>query len=203
MNDQRRIIVYIATSADGFIARSDGSVDWLSRPRTAGDHGMSEFYKTIDAIIWGRATFDQAVQRFGGKVEKLADPRAKIKNYVISHRPGPSLPGLEFVNEPLDEFAARLRAQPGKNVWIMGGGGIIGSLLDVGGVDEFIIHVIPTFIGEGIPLIAPGSRTVELELVDTKAWKDGVTKLHYKVLPATTSKPTPVKKAKPKSKKRN
>jgi dihydrofolate reductase len=203
MNDQRRIIVYIAISADGFIARSDGSVDWLNRPRTAGDYGMSEFYKTIDTIIWGRTTFDQAVQRFGGKVEKLADRRAKIKNYVISHRPGPSLPGLEFVNEPLDEFAARLRAQPGKNVWIMGGGGIIGSLLDVGGVDEFIIHVIPTFIGEGIPLIAPRQRTVELELVDTKVWPDGVTKLHYKVLPPSTSKRPSTKKSKPTKKTAN
>src|SRR4030095_575966 len=103
------------------------------------------------------------------------------KNYVISHRPGPSLPGLEFVNEPLDEFAARLRAQPGKNVWIMGGGGIIGSLLDVGGVDEFIIHVIPTFIGEGIPLIAPRQRRVRLRLLSSKQFSDGVVRLHYAV----------------------
>ena len=53
----RKIIAYIATSADGYIARSDGNVDWLNRPRTAGDYGMGDFLKTIDTVLWGRKTF--------------------------------------------------------------------------------------------------------------------------------------------------
>lgn len=57
----RKIIVYIATSADGYIARRDGSVDWLNRPRTAGDYGMRDFFKTIDTILRGRATYDQSL----------------------------------------------------------------------------------------------------------------------------------------------
>jgi dihydrofolate reductase len=187
MADQRKIIVYIASSADGYIARRDGNVDWLNRPRTAGDCGMAEFHKSIDTIIWGRRTFDEAVARFGGKVEALADPKSKIKNYVVSHRPGVSIPGLEFVREPIGAFAKRLRALPGKDIWMMGGGGVIASFLDESQIDEFIIHVIPTFIGEGIPLIEPRSLTVELELLDTKIWADGVVKLHYKVLPPKSS----------------
>ena len=201
MSDQRKSIVYIAVSADGYIARPDGSVDWLDRPRTAGDYGMAAFQKTIDTIIFGRRTFDEAVERFfGGNPEKFVDRRSKIKNYVISHRPGPSVPGLEFVNEPLDAFVKGLRAQPGKNIWVMGGGGVIGSLLDVGGIDEFIINVIPTFIGEGVPLIAPQRRTVKLQLIDTNAWKDGVTKLHYKVLLPSRSKQPSAKKSKTRNK---
>jgi len=74
-----------------------------------------------------------------------------------------------------------LRAQKGKDIWMMGGGGIIGSFLDAGAIDEFIIHVIPTFIGEGIPLIAPRHRTVPLKLLAVKKFSDGVVRLHYSV----------------------
>ena len=70
MNSERKIIVYIATSADGYIARADGNVDWLNRPRTAGDYGMGEFYKSIDTILWGRKTSRPILQKF---VSKKAD----------------------------------------------------------------------------------------------------------------------------------
>ena len=176
----RKIIVYIATSADGYIARTDGNVDWLDRPRTVGYYGMAEFHKSIDTIIWGRRTVDEAIARLGS-AKALVSPKSKIKNYVISHRPGPSWPGLEFINEPISDFAQRLRAEPGKDIWVMGGGGVIASLLDAGEIDEFIIHVIPTFIGEGIPLIEHRARTVQLELLEEKAWPDGVVELHYNV----------------------
>ena len=58
---KRKIIVYIATSADGFIARADGSVDWLDRPRPKGNYGMGAFYKSIDTILWGRKTYETAL----------------------------------------------------------------------------------------------------------------------------------------------
>jgi hypothetical protein len=61
MVHQRKIVVYIAASADGFIARSDGSVDWLDRPRPKGNYDMSAFYKSIDTILWGGKTYDMAL----------------------------------------------------------------------------------------------------------------------------------------------
>ena len=61
MLHNRKIIVYIATSADGFIARSDGSVDWLDRPRPKGNYGMGAFYKSIDTVLWGRKTCEMAL----------------------------------------------------------------------------------------------------------------------------------------------
>src|SRR5215468_10340162 len=61
MKRQRKIIVYIATSADGYIARPDGGVDWLNRPRTTGDYGMGTFLRSIDTVLWGRKTYDQAM----------------------------------------------------------------------------------------------------------------------------------------------
>jgi dihydrofolate reductase len=180
----RKIIVYIATSADGFIARKDGAVDWLDRPPPKGeDYGMAAFYKSVDTVIYGRKTYDVAVKFIEEGIEIPDDGRA-IRNYVFSRRRPPKkvLPGFEFVKESIKKFAKRLRAQKGKDIWMMGGGGIIASFLDEGEIDEFIIHVIPTFIGEGIPLIAPRHRTVPLKLLSTKKYSDGVVRLHYAVI---------------------
>jgi len=174
----RKIITYIATSADGFIARKDGSYDWLNRPGKV-DYGMNEFFKSIDAILWGRNTYDMSLG-FGKKGGGLFS--SKVKNYVFTHKPPKkSTKQIEFVNEPIKKFAKRIRETEGKDVWMMGGGGVIASFLDAGELDEFIIHVIPTFIGEGIPLIAPARRDVQLSLLDTHAYEDGVVRMHYAV----------------------
>jgi dihydrofolate reductase len=177
---ERKIIVYLATSADGFIARKDGSVDWLERPRPKGNYGMGEFSKSVDAILLGRKTYDWFL-RFLKSGQKAPD-MGGIKYYAFSRKPPKKvIEGFEFVEEPIKKFAKRLRAQKGKDIWMMGGGGIIGSFLDAGAIDEFIIHIIPTFIGEGIPLIAPRHRTVPLKLLSTKKFPDGVVRLHYAV----------------------
>jgi dihydrofolate reductase len=178
MKTKRKIIVYIATSADGYIARRDGSVDWLDRPRTAGDYGMAKFFRSIDTILWGRKTYDQSLAMMG----KGGGYGPNIKNYVFSRRPhGFSSPGVEFVDEPIGTFAKRLRAEAGKDIWMMGGAGLIASFLDEGELDEFMIHVIPTFIGEGIPLIQPRHRLVALKLRSVRRYPDGVVRLHYAV----------------------
>jgi dihydrofolate reductase len=193
---QRKIIAYIATSADGFIARKDGNVEWLNRPRTAGDYGMGAFFKTIDTILWGRKSYETALG-FGQKGGGLGYG-SKIKNYVFTRHPKKFIDSeLEFVSEPIKDFASRLRAQPGKDIWMMGGGGIIASFLDAGEIDEFIIHVIPTFIGEGIPLIEPRYRLVSLKLLGTHAYPDGVVRLHYEV---EREKPKPAKRRRRSSK---
>jgi dihydrofolate reductase len=184
----RKIIVYIATSADGFIARKDGGIDWLDRPRTAGDYGMGAFYKSIDTILLGRKTYDFVVQ-FQKEGKDTPDNDTGIRNYAFSRRPPRKvLPGFEFVTEPIKKFATRLRSEKGKDIWMMGGGGIIASFLDEGEIDEFIIHVIPVFIGEGIPLIAPRHRTVPLKLLSIKKYSDGVVRLHYAVKKARSKK---------------
>jgi len=178
----RKIIVYIATSADGFIARNDGAVDWLDRPRPKGNYGMAEFYNSIDAILLGRKTYDFVVQ-FVKEGKSIPKADHEPMHYAFSrHPPKKVLPGFEFVKEPIKKFAKSLRAKKGKDIWMMGGGGIIASFLDEGEIDEFIIHVIPTFIGEGIPLVAPRNRTVPLKLLSSKQFSDGVMRLHYEVV---------------------
>ena len=182
MRTGRKIIVCIATSADGYIARPDGDVEWLNRrPRTV-DYGLREFYPTIDTILWGRKTYDWALNYYAkmGKKEGMFD--TKLANYVFSRNPPErAAPGVRFVSEPVQAFAQRLRATPGKQIWMMGGGELIASFLDAGEIDEFDIHVIPVFIGEGIPLIAPRHRDVPLRLLLSRNYPDGVVRLHYEV----------------------
>jgi dihydrofolate reductase len=182
MKPRRKIIVYIATSADGYIARPDGDVEWLNRrPRTV-DYGMREFCPTIDTILWGRKTYDWLLDfcRKTGKTKGLFD--TKLANYVFSRKPPRrAVPGVEFVSGPVKAFARRLRAAPGKHVWMMGGGELIASFLDAGEIDEADIHVVPVFIGEGIPLVAPRHRDVPLRLRSARKYPDGVVRLRYDV----------------------
>jgi len=182
MSARRKIIVYIATSADGYIARPDGDVEWLNRrPRTV-DYGMREFYRTIDTILWGRRTYDWLLNynKKKGRTKGLFD--AKLANYVFSRTPPKrAAPGVEFVTGPVKAFAQRLRTTPGKHIWMMGGGGLIASFLDASQIDEFDIHVIPVFIGEGISLVAPRHRDVPLRLRSAKKYPDGVVRLRYEV----------------------
>jgi dihydrofolate reductase len=174
--NNRKIIVHIATSADGYIARPDGDIEWLTeRPAPKGFYGISKFTNSIDTILLGRKTYDLSVQ-MGAKFDKTP-------HYVFSRRPPPaSVPaGVEFVTEAVGAFAKRLRTGKGKDIWMIGGGEIIASFLDEGAIDEFIISVIPTFIGEGIPLIAHRHRHVPLRLQFVRRFSDSVVQVHYKV----------------------
>ena len=182
MKGGRKIIVYIATSADGFIARPDGDVEWLNRRPHTLDYGMRAFYSTIDTILIGRKTYDWALDYQKKKGSKAAIFDKKVANYVFSRKPPKKVAaGVEFVSEPVKTFARRLRSSPGKHIWMMGGGELIASFLDAGEIDEFDIHVIPVLIGEGIPLVAPRHRDVPLSLRSTRKYPDGVVQLRYKV----------------------
>jgi dihydrofolate reductase len=189
MKARRKIIVYIATSADGYIARPDGGVEWLNRrPRTI-DYGMRAFYRTIDTILWGRKTYDWVLNYYKKKGTQGGMFDTKLANYVFSRRPPKrAARGVEFVSEPVKAFALRLRAKLGKHIWMMGGGELIASFLDAGEIDDLDIHVIPTFIGEGIPLVAPRHRDVPLRLRSARKYPDGVVRLRYEV--ASSSAPT-------------
>ena len=183
MKAARKIIVYVATSADGYIARPDGDVEWLNRMPQGVDYGMKAFYPTIDTILWGRKTYDWLLAYFRkrGRTTGLFDTTRT--NYVFSRTPPKKpAPGVQFVSKPVRAFARRLRETPGKHIWMMGGGGLIASFLDAGEIDEFDIHVMPVFIGKGIPLVAPRHRDIALRLRSSTKFRDGVVRLRYEVV---------------------
>jgi len=173
----RKVIVHIATSADGYIARPDGDIDWLtSRPAPKGFYGMGAFMKTIDTLVMGRKTYEAGL-RLGGKYD------GKERTVVFSHqaRPAGAPRGVDFVSEPIAAFVGRLRDQPGKDIWLMGGGELIADFLDAQAIDEFVISMVPVFIGDGIPLIARRHRETVLELKGMKSFDDGLVQLHFAV----------------------
>jgi dihydrofolate reductase len=174
---RRKVIVHIATSADGYIARSDGDLEWLtSRPAPEGFYGMNAFMKSVDTKVLGRKTYEASL-RMG------ATFNAKSRTIVFSRSspPADAPPGVEFVNDAIGPFVGGLREQPGKDIWLMGGGEIIASFLDEQAIDEFVISVAPVFIGEGIPLIARRHRHVPLALRSIERFEDGLVQLHYGV----------------------
>ncbi len=133
---KRTIIVYIAASVDGFIARPDGSVDWLDRARPKGNYSLGAFHKSIDTILWSRKTCDMALDfQKKGVTGSAFDTR--VKNYVFTRSlpPSPAPAGVEFVNEPIKAFATCLREKEGKDIRMMGGAGIIASFLDEGEIE--------------------------------------------------------------------
>ena len=174
---RRKVIVHIATSADGYIARTDGDLEWLtSRPAPKGFYGMNAFMKSVDTMVLGRKTYAVSL-RLGAKFD------SQDRTIVFSHDPAPAdaPSGVEFVSEAIGPFVSRLREQPGKDIWLMGGGEIIASFLDAQAIDELVISVVPVFIGEGIPLIGRRDRHQSLELQSVERFDDGLVQLHYRV----------------------
>jgi len=177
MTKRRNVIVHIATSADGYIARPDGDLEWLtSRPAPAGFYGMTAFMRSIDTKLLGRKTYEESL-RMGAKFDSGA------RTIVFSrHAPPADAPSsVEFVSGAIGPFVSRLREQPGKDIWLMGGGELIASFLDEQAIDEFVISVAPVFIGDGIPLIARRHRHVPLDLHSVERFEDGLVQLRYRV----------------------
>jgi dihydrofolate reductase len=177
MTNRRNVIVHIATSADGYIARPDGDLDWLtSRPAPEGFYGMNAFVKSIDTKLLGRKTYEVGL-RLGAKFD------SKTRTIVFSrHAPPADAPsGVEFVSGAIGSFVSHLREQPGKDIWLMGGGDLIASFLDEQAIDQFVISVVPVFIGDGIPLIARRHRHVPLHLHSIERFTDGVVQLRYRL----------------------
>ena len=179
MTTRRKVIVHIGASADGYIARPDGDLDWLtSRPAPKGFYGMNAFMKTIDTMLLGRKTYEVSL-RMGAKFDSTS------RTIVFSRQapPADAPSGVEFVRGAIGPFVSQLRERPGKDIWLMGGGDLIASCLDELVIDEFVISVVPVFIGDGIPLIARRDRHAPLELQSVERFDDGLVQLRYRVHP--------------------
>lgn len=116
-------------------------------PCSEGFYGISAFMKSIDTKLLGRRTYEASL-RMGAKF----DSNSRYIVFSRHARPADAPSGVELLSEPIGPFVSRLREQPGKDIWLMGGGDLIASFLDEHAIDEFIISRAPVFIGNGIPL---------------------------------------------------
>ena len=144
----RKVILYIATSLDGFIAEKDGGLDWLEKfPHPEGeDYGYVDLLNRIDTTLMGRNTFD-FVANYDGPF-----PYPDTTNYVFSNRDIESILPIEIISGDAVAFLKHLKSKRGKDIWLIGGGHLNTSFANAGLIDEIILTQIPVFLGEGIPV---------------------------------------------------
>lgn len=166
----RKLVVFIATSFDGYIAASDGGIDWLF---TDADYGYSAFYDRIDAVLMGRQTFDQ-ILTFGDY------PYVGKENYVFTSKPsGLSHEHAPFVSGDVGGFLRSLREKPGRDIWLVGGARLIEQFVEQGLVDEWVISVHPILLGGGVRLFSGSFSLIPLELQSVQRYASGLVQLHY------------------------
>lgn len=166
---------YMAVSADGYIARTDGSVDWL-HDYDPVEFGYNDFYAGLGHIVMGRASYEQA-RAFGPDWHYAGKPCT-----VVTSRPLPEPPaGVRAHPAGFAALAQELRRTAQGDVWLFGGARLWAGFLSVGAVDRFELYVIPILLGRGMPLL-PEARDVRLHLRESETLTRGVMKLAYDVV---------------------
>jgi len=171
----RKVVLYIATSLDGYIAGVNDSLEWLFRVEGEGDNGYSEFYETVDTILMGRKTYEQILV-----LEKGKFPYQNKKCYVFSQSITGSDENVEFVHKDIVSFVNELKEQSGKNIWMEGGGELLHFFLKEKLIDEIRVTIAPAIIGKGIPLFKEGDYAMDLLLKGMKKYNQFV-ELQYDV----------------------
>ncbi|PRY07390.1 dihydrofolate reductase [Pontibacter ummariensis] len=175
MTPERKVVVYIAMSLDGYIAGPNDDLTFLSTVEKEGeDYGYSAFYKTVDTIILGRKTYDWVMKQVP------VFPHSGKESYILTSTARPAIGKTRFYTGDVKELIAKLKSQPGKNIFIDGGAETVTALLQDKLVDEFYISIIPILLGEGIRLFKDGRPAQQLKLVETKPYDTGLVQLHYK-----------------------
>ncbi len=171
----RKVVLYIAMSLDGYIAKPNDDLDFLSVVEQEGlDYGYADFLKTVDAVIVGRKTYDK-VKSMG-----FDYPHSDKDSYIITRTPRPDIGSIIFFTGDLKSLVDKLKSEEGKKIYCDGGAELVNELLKLDLIDEFIISVIPILVGNGTKLFNDGRPEQKLELISMKQFDKGLTQLHYK-----------------------
>ncbi len=173
--DRPSCSVFIAMSLDGFIARKDGSIDWLSKVEVAGeDYGYQSFFESVDALVIGRGTYDVAL-KFD------AWPYGTKRCVVLSNRPCSSLHGEELHRGDPRPLLARLQQEGARRVYV-DGGRVISQFFELGLLDEVTVSVVPILLGSGIRLFSEATHETQLRLLSSESFNSGLVQLRYAVV---------------------
>lgn len=173
----RKLILYIATSLDGYIAKPNDNLDFLSIVEQEGqDYGYEDFIKTVDTVIVGRKTYDTVISM------GFEFPHTNKNAYIITRSPRPSIGSVHFYTGNIKSLVVKLKSENGKNIFCDGGSEIVNELLKENLIDELIISVIPILVGNGTKLFKDGRPEQKLELLSATHFEKGLAQLHYKCL---------------------
>lgn len=174
MESERKVILYIAMSLDGYIAQADDDLSFLSMVEQEGeDYGYTKFIDTVDAVIVGRRTYDKVLSM------GYDFPHSSKDAYIVTRTPRPALGSVKFYTGDLKDLVLRLKKTSGKNIFVDGGAQVVHQLLLDDLIDEFYISIIPILLGDGIPLFQKGRPQTTLTLVSTTSFDKGLVQLHY------------------------
>ena len=169
----RRLRYQVAVSLDGFIAGPNGEYDWIVMDPAID---FAALFKEFDTAVMGRKTYEVVTAQGGHG----AMPGLEVVVFSRTLRPA-THPGVRIVNDDPREVVAALKAKPGRDIWLYGGGDFFRSLLDAGLVDTVEVAVVPVLLGGGVPLLPPGAAT-KLTLADQKTLPaSGIVALSYSI----------------------
>jgi len=170
----RSVILYIAMSLDGSIAKSDGDLSFLSLVEKDGeDYGYTAFMESIDTVILGRKTYDKVLSM----VAELAYGERDV--YVLTRTPRPDSGKIKFYSGDLAELISNLKKQNGKKIFCDGGAETVSQFLQNELFDELVISIIPVLLGDGIKLFGKSFPEQNLKLTGYKTYEKGLVQLHY------------------------
>jgi dihydrofolate reductase len=169
----RSVRYQVATSLDGYIAGPNGEADWIIMDP---EIDFSALFEQFDTFLLGRRTFEAMARSRQGVIPGM-------KTFVFSRTlRQQDYSGVTIVAEGMKEIVAALRAEPGKDIWLFGGGVLFCSLLDAALVDTVEVAIIPVLLGGGIPLLPPPAKQANLKLTGQKVYsKTGIVLLEYSV----------------------
>ena len=173
----RRVRYAVAMSLDGYIAGPKGEADWIVMDP---EFEFDAFWKEFDTLLMGRHTFT-AMAAMGGGTSGAPGMKVVVASRTL--RQGDHT-GVTIVSDNLGEAVAALKKEPGKDIWLWGGGDLFRSLLDLHLVDTVEVGVVPVVLGQGIPLLPSPARQAKLTLTSHQVYKKtGTVSLVYDVTP--------------------
>lgn len=171
---KRQVVLFIAMSIDGFIAKDEDNIEFLSIvDRPGEDYGYADFTNTVDTVIWGRKTYDKV------KTLNPAYLHQDKKVYVITRSRSGQEGHVEYYNGPVSELIASLQSSDGKHIYCDGGAEVIHALLEAKLIDRMIISIIPHMVGNGVRLFKGDSPEQALRLTRSTQFPSGLVQLWY------------------------
>lgn len=170
----RRVLYSVAASLDGYIAGPGGEFDWIPMDPAID---WAAFMGRFDTVLMGRRTFELTLG------EGAPASQSQMRTYVFSRTlKAENHPNVTIVGDNAASVVKALRAESGKDIWLMGGGVLFRSLLEADLVDGVEVGIVPILLGKGLPLLPPPARSAALRLVQSKTYPSGIMLLTYDVV---------------------